>query len=467
MNDNDIKLLQLIQEVKKGNKDVYDEISNLIIDEVYNLVSFVYKKEETRKKLARHVVVKIIRSMDEFDSETMDIHMWIARFTTIEIYNVYSKQNGNIFSKTYNNLSYEYNSIEEDALFENCAAEYNRAFIDIAELNKINDRLSSLTKAQKIIYEMFCYECFSIDEIEDVLEVDSTYIIDAIAGMKEQLCVYSSQESLDSADSINRIDNDIAISEEEAYELNNIYNNHSKSNRSYYTLFSKKISKKSLISAASCAAVILLAIIVVVVVSIRDKNSASNVANYGKMSTKSTTSKTQNTTAAATTNTKKDNESTTQTEEEKDTETQAPTTKSNSGNNQRPTTGNNTYAKPSSNVPNNPTQKTTVSKPDEPTQNPDDKPDDTTNPDGNPDDTTNPDNKPDDTTNPDDKPDDTTNPDNNPDDTTNPDDKPDDTTNPDNKPDDTTKPSDESDGTQKPDGSSDKNSNEGDSTPNN
>ncbi len=461
MNDNDIKLLQLIQEVKKGNKDVYDEISNLIIDEVYNLVSFVYKKEETRKKLARHVVVKIIRSMDEFDSETMDIHMWIARFTTIEIYNVYSKQNGNIFNKTNHNLSYEYNSIEEDILFENCAAEYNRAFIDIAELNKINDRLSSLTKAQKIIYEMFCYECFSIDEIEDVLEVDSTYIIDAIAGMKEQLCVYSSQESLDSAD------NDIAISEEEAYELNNIYNNHSKSNRSYYTLFSKKISKKSLISAASCAAVILLAIIVVVVVSIRDKNSASNVANYGKMSTKSTTSKTQNTTAAATTNTKKDNESTTQTEEEKDTETQAPTTKSNSGNNQRPTTGNNTYAKPSSNVPNNPTQKTTVSKPDEPTQNPDDKPDDTTNPDGNPDDTTNPDNKPDDTTNPDDKPDDTTNPDNNPDDTTNPDDKPDDTTNPDNKPDDTTKPSDESDGTQKPDGSSDKNSNEGDSTPNN
>ncbi len=461
MNDNDIKLLQLIQEVKKGNKDVYDEISNLIIDEVYNLVSFVYKKEETRKKLARHVVVKIIRSMDEFDSETMDIHMWIARFTTIEIYNVYSKQNGNIFSKTYNNLSYEYNSIEEDALFENCAAEYNRAFIDIAELNKINGKLSSLTKAQKIIYEMFCYECFSIDEIEDVLEVDSTYIIDAIAGMKEQLCVYSSQESLDSAD------NDIAISEEEAYELNNIYNNHSKSNRSYYTLFSKKISKKSLISAASCAAVILLAIIVVVVVSIRDKNSASNVANYGKMSTKSTTSKTQNTTAAATTNTKKDNESTTQTEEEKDTETQAPTTKSNSGNNQRPTTGNNTYAKPSSNVPNNPTQKTTVSKPDEPTQNPDDKPDDTTNPDGNPDDTTNPDNNPDDTTNPDDKPDDTTNPDNNPDDTTNPDDKPDDTTNPDNKPDDTTKPSDESDGTQKPDGSSDKNSNEGDLTQNN
>ncbi len=463
MNDNDIKLLQLIQEVKKGNKDVYDEISNLIIDEVYNLVSFVYKKEETRKKLARHVVVHILRSMDEFDSETMDIHMWIARFTTIEIYNVYSKQNGNIFSKTYNNLSYEYNSIEEDALFENCAAEYNCAFIDIAELNKINGKLSSLTKAQKIIYEMFCYECFSIDEIEDVLEVDSTYIIDAIAGMKEQLCVYSSQESLDSADSINRIDNDIAISEEEAYELNNIYNNHSKSNRSYYTLFSKKISKKSLISAASCAAVILLAIIVVVVVSIRDKNSASNVANYGKMSTKSTTSKTQNTTAAATANTKKDDESTTQTEEE----TEPPSTKSNSGNNQRPTTGNSTYVKPSSNVPNNPTQKTTVSKPDEPTQSPDDKPDNTTNPDGKPDDTTNPDNNPDDTTNPDDKPDDTTNSDNNPDDTTNPDDKPDDTTNPDNNPDDTTNPSDESNGTQKPDGSSDKNSNEGDLTQNN
>ena len=93
---------------------------------------------------------------------------------------------------------------------------------------------------------MFCYECFSIDEIEDVLEVDSTYIIDAIAGMKEQLCVYpqESLDSVDSIDSVNDADNDIAISEEEAYELNNIYNNHSKSSHSkYYTLFSKKFQR--------------------------------------------------------------------------------------------------------------------------------------------------------------------------------------------------------------------------------
>lgn len=466
MNDNDIKLLQFIQEVKKGNKDVYDEISNLIIDEVYNLVSFVYKKEETRKKLARHVVVKIIRSIDEFDSEAMDIHMWIARFTTIEIYNVYSKQNGNIFSKTYNNLSYEYNSIQEDTLFESCAAEYNRAFIDIAELNKINGKLSSLTKAQKIIYEMFCYECFSIDEIEDVLEVDSTYIIDAIAGMKEQLCAYLPQESLDSVDSIHRpdsinsTDNDIAISQEEAYELNNIYNNHSRSNHSkYYTLFSRKISKKSLISAASCAAVILLAVIVVVVVSIRDKNSVSNVANYGKMSTKSTTSKVQTTTAAASTNTTKDEGLTTQTETED--ETEAPSTKSDSGNNQKPVTGNNTYVKPSSNVPNKPT----VGEPDDTTK-PDDEPDDTTKPSDEPDDTTKPSDEPDDTTKPSDEPDDTTKPSDEPDDTTKPDNNPDDTTKPDDKPDDTTKPDDNPDDTQKPNNNSDKASNEDDSTQN-
>lgn len=472
MNDNDIKLLQLIQEVKKGNKDVYDEISNLIIDEVYNLVSFVYKKEETRKKLARHVVVKIIRSIDEFDSEAMDIHMWIARFTTIEIYNVYSKQNGNIFNKTYNNLSYEYNTIQEDTLFEECAAEYNRAFIDIAELNKINGKLSSLTKAQKIIYEMFCYECFSIDEIEDVLEVDSTYIIDAIAGMREQLCAYLSQESsestnsIDSADNINSTNNDIAISEEEAYELNNIYNNHSRSNHSkYYTIFSKKISKKSLISAASCAAVILLAVIVVVVVSIRDKNSVSNVANYGKMSTKSTTSKVQNTTAAASVNTKKDDTSTTQTETEE--ETEAPSTKDNSGNNQRPTTGNNTYVKPSSNAPNNrpqvSTNKPTVSNSDtEPNDEPDTQPDTkpNTQPDTQPNDEpgTKPNTQPD--TQPSDEPD--TQPDDEPD--TQPDDEPD--TQPDDNSDDNTKPQDNPDDTQKLNDNPDKTSNEDDSTQN-
>ncbi len=107
-------------------------------------------KKKKLEKVSKTCCCKIIRSMDGFDSEAMDVHMWIARFTTIEIYNVYSKQNGNIFSKTYNNLSYEYNSMRRRMLlFENCAAEYNRAFIDIAELNKINGKLSSLTKAQK------------------------------------------------------------------------------------------------------------------------------------------------------------------------------------------------------------------------------------------------------------------------------------------------------------------------------
>lgn len=461
MNDNDIKLLQLIQEVKKGNKDVYDEISNLIIDEVYNLVSFIYKKEETRKKLARHVIVKIIRSIDGFNSEAMDIHMWIARFTTIEIYSVYSKQNGNIFSKTNHNLSYKYNSIEEDTLFENCAAEYNRAFIDIAELNKMNEKMSALTKAQKIIYEMFCYECFSIDEIEDVLEVDSTYIIDAIAGMREQLCALpqeslDSEEVINSIDIINHTDNNIAISEEEAYELNNIYSNQSKNNHSkYYILFSKKISKKSLISAASCAAVILLAVIVVIVVSIRDKNSASNVANFDKMSTQSTASKTQKTTTVAAVSTKKDDESTTQTEEE----TEVPSTKSNSGNNQRPTSGSNTYVKPSSNVPNNPTQAST-NKPI------DDEPDNTTKPDDEPDNITKPSDEPDDTTKPSDEPDDTTKPSDEPDDTTKPSDEPDDTTKPNDNPDDTTTSDDNTDDTQNPNDNSDKTSNEDDSTQN-
>jgi len=345
MNNDDTQLLQLIKNLKNGDKSVCEDISSLINNEVYNLVSFVYKKEETRNKLARHVIVKLIHAIDEFDEETMDIHMWIARFATLEIYNVYSKQNGNIFGNSSDNLSYEYNSIDEDAEFADCAADYNRAFIDTAELKKINAKLSSLSKGQKIIYEMFCYECFSIDEIEDVLGVDSTYIIDAIAGMKEKLCAKPAQKSSDVIE-IEDVGYEEIVKKRTAYEniQEDTYNNEIEAKEEEHTVrfnssglhhILSKFSQKSVVSIICCAVVVLLTIVVLVVVSIKGKNETSDVANTNAISVQNKTTEKQDTKTAAPT---KKNDAKTTTQENS---SEAPTTEKNTPAQQKETPKNN------------------------------------------------------------------------------------------------------------------------------
>ena len=176
MEKEDRELIKLLNDSKKGNKNSFEKFTRLVYQEVYNLVAFVYTTKESREKLTKHVLVRMFKNASEFDNEELDIHLWIARFTTVEVYNVCKKQNGELFDTQISAEEYNYDSISEDSEFAKCAADYNQAFLDIDQLNEIMTDFEDFSKGQRLLYLMFAYESYTIDEIEDLLEIDSTFI---------------------------------------------------------------------------------------------------------------------------------------------------------------------------------------------------------------------------------------------------------------------------------------------------
>ena len=176
MEKEDRELIKLLNDSKKGNKNSFEKLTRLVYQEVYNLVAFVYTTKESREKLTKHVLVRMFKNASEFDNEELDIHLWIARFTTVEVYNVCKKQNGELFDTQISAEEYNYDSISEDSEFAKCAADYNQAFLDIDQLNEIMTDFEDFSKGQSLLYLMFAYESYTIDEIEDLLEIDSTFI---------------------------------------------------------------------------------------------------------------------------------------------------------------------------------------------------------------------------------------------------------------------------------------------------
>jgi len=174
MEKEDRELIKLLNDSKKGNKNSFEKFTRLVYQEVYNLVAFVYITKESREKLTKHVLVRMFKNASEFDNEELDIHLWIARFTTVEVYNVCKKQNGELFDTQISAEEYNYDSISEDSEFAKCAADYNQAFLDIDQLNEIMTDFEDFSKGQRLLYLMFAYESYTIDEIEDL--IDSTFI---------------------------------------------------------------------------------------------------------------------------------------------------------------------------------------------------------------------------------------------------------------------------------------------------
>ena len=187
MDRQDRELIRLINSAKKGNKDSFERLCELIYHEVYNLVAFVYTSKETRTKLTKHVLVRIYKNLDDFDINEMDVHLWLARFTTLEVYRICVKQNGELFGTEMKTAEYSCETVEDDAELASCAAEYNEAFLDREKLEEILIDFKDMTKGQKILYQMFCYESYTLDELEDLLEVDSTFLGTQLMAVRTKL----------------------------------------------------------------------------------------------------------------------------------------------------------------------------------------------------------------------------------------------------------------------------------------
>ena len=264
--DSNKELWQLFQSAKKGNDEAYEQLCNDTYDVVYNLVAMIYEKEENRNKLVKHIFTKMRKAIASENIDDKDVLRWVAQYATTVTYKVYVSQKGELFTESEDDREYDYNSIDGDNDFYDCCVYFNEAIEENFE--EIAGTMDKLSKPQKIIYQLFCYEECSIDEIEDILETDSLYVCSEIAALREIIIddyneKFADNENADSEEDGSQID----IVEDEDDVIDKIY-----------TIVPEKI----MIGIGVGIAVVVVAIIVVV---------ASMAGKSGKGGSTDTTTK--------------------------------------------------------------------------------------------------------------------------------------------------------------------------------
>ena len=177
------RLIKLIRREQSGKGGNYEEICELLFDEINNLVRPVCSDADESGKKVKKLFVRMLQQIDEIDTND-DIHLWIAGFTTVTLYEILYKENGKIINYNPANKEYTYQHIDEDNEFKSKITDYNDALANPKRYMYAKDFFRKLTKGQIILFEMFCYEGFTIDEIEELLEIKKKYITSELAAIR-------------------------------------------------------------------------------------------------------------------------------------------------------------------------------------------------------------------------------------------------------------------------------------------
>ncbi len=358
-----------IKKSQKGDKDAYRKVIAELYSEIYNLSAFIYEDDETREKLTKHLFIKAFKSIADFDSEECDIHLWMAREATKEIYNVAVKRGDDMFSDEIEQRDYSYESIEEDDELGEASAEFNEAFLTEEGFDPAVEFAANLTIGEKIIYLLYCYEGYTIDEIESIIEIDSSFIMSEIAGMRDGVLAEYAPIKAENDGVVEDVLADSAIaagygnddgdadSEDSEYESEDEYDEDSEyeedddffeserqsrariiadRNKKKYAIGKLRLTEKELkglIIGVVAAVVLIIVIVIVVVASGHNRNRNNNAATTGATKPQVTNNTTaepttaqEETTTEEETTTKKKVQQGTQPQVEINTTTAAPAT---------------------------------------------------------------------------------------------------------------------------------------------
>ena len=107
------RLIRLIRREQSGKGGNYEEICELLFDEINNLVRPVCQSAEESRKKVKKLFVRMLQQIDEIDTND-DIHLWIAGFTTVTLYELLCRENGQIITYRSGNIDYQYSHIDDD-----------------------------------------------------------------------------------------------------------------------------------------------------------------------------------------------------------------------------------------------------------------------------------------------------------------------------------------------------------------
>ena len=217
-NKQDKELVQLIQDVVDG-KVQKKELCNKIYKEVYALSYPVYRDEAKSTTQAKKALIQVCNKINGIDL-TKNVHKQIAVIVSTYFFVNAVDENSKELSEKTDIKEYKFSKIREDEEFLMYMKKKANAFRSHLAFEEEDEKLKSLDSVQMALVELYAYEMQSVDAIERMTDVDSSYIGSWIAQIKfilsgEAVALENTADEAKAAVANDNISNEIY---EDAYE---------------------------------------------------------------------------------------------------------------------------------------------------------------------------------------------------------------------------------------------------------
>ena len=215
MSNKDDGLSQLVQDVIDGKAEK-KELCNKIYKEVYALAYPVYQNEEKSMTQAKKALVEICKRIGDFNLER-NIHKQVATIASAFFFTSVVSENAEELRNNAPTGEYEYTHIKDDEEFVTYMKQKAIAFRSPKSFDQQEESFRNLSEIEMSLTELYAYEMLSVDAIESVTDVDSSYISGWLAGIRSYVLGYETAGNADNNDMAAVADNDYNSLDESDY----------------------------------------------------------------------------------------------------------------------------------------------------------------------------------------------------------------------------------------------------------
>ncbi len=178
MNNNQEQMKEIINDLRAGDGDK-ESFCKAIQKDVNCLVYPVFGDDY--KKISAKAIINVCDKLEDIDVDK-NIMRQIATMVSVYMF-------GLIDSSTVklDDYEYEYSKIREDSELFSIVKANSKIFKDMKAYDMAPDNIENLSRMQTIMMELYGYEMHSVEEIKELLGVDSTFVSRLIATMRENL----------------------------------------------------------------------------------------------------------------------------------------------------------------------------------------------------------------------------------------------------------------------------------------
>lgn len=174
---NDEHLVEVFQQVTDGTGSKR-ELCDLVEDQIFGLVLPVVKNEKRSDAVTGRILIELCESADTFNLER-NLRRQIAGFTSMYLYEMLLSEGVQL--QTEGNLvEYDYTMIKEDEELHEEMKKIVAVFRHPELYHKTDMTFKLLEPMEIVLLQLYGYETYTIDQLEDMLEIDSTFICNAI-----------------------------------------------------------------------------------------------------------------------------------------------------------------------------------------------------------------------------------------------------------------------------------------------